>query len=56
MPLGDPLSVLLPGWVKIWLLLRSVAHLRGRWARGFLEAGVLLARGHQAGEVEGDQF
>lgn len=29
---------------------------QGQAARGFLEAGVLLARGHQAGEVEGDQF
>lgn len=25
-------------------------------ARGFLEAGVLLARGRQAGEAEGGQF
>lgn len=30
--------------------------LQGQAARGFLEAGVLLARGHQAGEAEGDRF
>lgn len=27
---GTPLSVLFPGWVQVWLLLRSVVHLRGR--------------------------
>lgn len=29
---------------------------QGQVARDFLEVGALLARGHQAGEVEGDQF
>lgn len=29
---------------------------QGQAARGFLEAGVLLARDRQVGEVEGDQF
>lgn len=51
--LWEPLSVLLPGWVKVWLLVRSVVHLRGRWPGVFLEAGVLRAMGRQAEEVEG---
>lgn len=29
--LGLLLSVLFLGWVKVWLLLRSMVHLRGRW-------------------------
>lgn len=39
MPLGIPLSVLLPGWVKVWLLSGSVVHLRGRWPGVFWRLG-----------------
>ena len=36
---GGPLSVLLLGWVKVWLLVRSVVHLRGRWPGVFWRLG-----------------
>lgn len=36
---GAQLSVLLPGWVKVWLFVRSVVHLRGRWPGVFWRLG-----------------
>lgn len=46
MPLGVPLSVLFPGWVKVWLLMRSMVHFRGRrpgvfWRLGSCWPGVI---------------
>ena len=46
-----------PPWVGQGLAPREICGPpQGQVARGFLEAGVLRARGRQAEEVEGDQF
>lgn len=36
---GIPLSVFFLGWVKIWLLLRSMVHFRSRWPGVFWRLG-----------------
>lgn len=44
------------GDALIWTLPGADGPPQGQAARGFLEAGVLLARGRQAAEGEGGQF
>lgn len=56
MPLGNPSICILPGVGQDLAPLEIHGPLQEQVARGFLEAGVLLARDHQAGEVEGDRF
>lgn len=51
MPLGDPLICTLPGAGRSLAPFEARGPLQGQVARAFLEAGVLLSRGHQAGEV-----
>ena len=53
---GGPV-ICTPPWVGQGLALHEIrGPPQGQVARGFLEAGVLRARGRQAEEVEGDQF
>lgn len=53
---GDPIICTPPGVGQGLAPLGIRGPPQGQVARGFLEAGVLLARGRQAGEVEGDQY
>lgn len=53
---GNPFICTLPAVGQGLAPLEIHGPLQGQEARGFLEAGVLLARGHQAGEVEEDRF
>lgn len=53
---GSPFICTLPGVGQDLGPLEVHGPLQGQVARGFLEAGVLLARGHQAGEAEGGRF
>lgn len=56
MPLGDTVICALPRGDLGQAPPEAHGPPRGQVARGFPEAGVLLAKDRQAGEVEGDQF
>lgn len=55
-PLGDRVICTLPGVGQGLAPPEICGPPQGQAARGFLEAGVLPARGRQAGEVEGDRL